>query len=61
MSFKNEPTDDPILTILLEHKNSQTPVEIYYAKPGDSYSKRSITLHLRYFRKNSSPLINHAL
>jgi SpoVK/Ycf46/Vps4 family AAA+-type ATPase len=38
-----EPTDDPVLSVLLEHKNNQTPVEIYYAKRGEPYSRRSIT------------------
>ena len=43
MSDDIEPTDDPILSVLLEHKESQTPVEIYYAKQGEPFGKRSIT------------------
>ena len=43
MSDVIEPTDDPILSVLLEHKESQTPVEIYYAKQGEPFGKRSIT------------------
>ena len=43
MSGDIEPTDDPISSVLLEHKKSQTPVEIYYAKQGEPFGKRSIT------------------
>ena len=43
MSDVIEPTDDPILLVLLEHKKSQTAIEIYYAKRGEPFSKRSIT------------------
>ena len=43
MSDDIEPTDDPILSVLLAHKESQTPVEIYYAKQGEPFGKRSIT------------------
>jgi SpoVK/Ycf46/Vps4 family AAA+-type ATPase len=43
MSFNVDPTDDPVLSILLEHKKSQTAVEIYYAKRGEPFGKRSIT------------------
>ncbi|MBT3511045.1 MAG: AAA family ATPase [Nitrospina sp.] len=38
-----DPTDDPILSTLLEHKKNQTAVEIYYAKQGEPYSRRKIT------------------
>ncbi len=43
MSFDIDPTDDPVLSILFEHKKSQAAVEIYYAKPGEPFGKRSIT------------------
>ena len=38
-----DPTDDPVLSILLEHKKNQTAVEIYYSKKGEPYGRRSIT------------------
>jgi AAA+ superfamily predicted ATPase len=38
-----EKINDPVLSVLLDHKKSQTPVEIYYAKQGESFGKRSIT------------------
>ena len=43
MSDDIEQKDDPVLSVLFEHKKSQTPVEIYYAKRGEPFSKRSIT------------------
>ena len=43
MSFDIDTTDDPILSILLEHKKNQTAIEIYYAKKGEPFGRRSIT------------------
>jgi ATP-dependent 26S proteasome regulatory subunit len=38
-----ESTNDPVLLILLQHQKDQTSVEIYYAKEGETFSKRQIT------------------
>ncbi len=43
MSMDSEPTNNQVISILLQHKENQTAVEIYYAKQGEPFGKRSIT------------------
>jgi SpoVK/Ycf46/Vps4 family AAA+-type ATPase len=44
-----DPEDNPVLSILFEHKKNQTAVEIYYAKQGEPFCRRIITL-LRIYK-----------